>query len=280
VDKFGQPIGMRGKGTTWVTAMVRANFGWPTARVEFMYRAHRYLVRPETDEQAPSLSVYDAHGLTVDEGRDLINRVLSALAWAHSAGARVDFCVGSNGDEPVRVGPPEQFRHIADPWEHMYLPLPKDERALRALAVFREALSLNSVPYKFLGLFKILNIRFSNGPEQIKWINENRRRITDSRALERMTALSGVADLGEYLYVEGRCAVAHAYSNDVVDPDVSKELRRLEDDMPLMKAFAELMISVELGVLTASQFWASLRHIYRREDMPPEYVKAKQVPAP
>jgi hypothetical protein len=139
---------------------------------------------------------------------------------------------------------------------------------------------LNSTPYKFLGLYKILNIRFPHGPAQEKWINANLTKIKDPLALERLTQLSSVTDLGAYLYRQGRCAVAHAFSRNVVDPDISKELRRLEYDVPLMKALAELMISTEFGILTESDFWASLRSVRRMDDFPPEYVKAKQAPAP
>lgn len=258
----------------WVTAAVEAHFGWPTARLEVTYRGYKYLVRPEADDLAPSVSVQSEQGLTIDEGKDLINRFLSALAWSHSAGVQQVFAVGSNTDEPIRVGKSDRFRFTAEPWQQLYLPQPSDERALRTLAVFREALSVNSIPYKFLGLFKVLNIRYSSGDAQKRWINDNRDRITEPRAKERLDTLLSIADLGAYLYHQGRCAVAHAFTDDVVDPDVSKELRQLEDDVPLIKAFAELIISSEFGIPTDSEFWASIRNT---RNLPAEYVQPRHL---
>jgi len=53
-----------------------------------------------------------------------------------------------------------------EPWDYLYLPMPKSAEADLALAVFREGLSVNSVPFSFLSFFKVLNIRFSSGPDQ------------------------------------------------------------------------------------------------------------------
>jgi len=178
------------------------------------FRGRVFLLRPETDEHAPSVCIKDENGLTLQEGNDLINRLLSALAWAHGAGVHVEWVVGSSGDEPIRVGK-GALRHIAEPWRLIYLPQPTEEKTLRALAVFREALSLDNPAYRFLGLFKVLNIRFSSGTDQKDWINQNLSGLKDSRSLERLQQLVHEADVGAYLYHQGRCAVAHAFDFDV-----------------------------------------------------------------
>lgn len=252
----------------WVIAAVKAKFGWPTSRMRVPFHGREFLLRPETDEHAPSVCIKDENGLTLQEGNDLINRLLSALAWAHGEGAHVEWVVGSNGDEPIRVGK-GTLRHIAEPWRLIYLPQPADEKALRALAVFREALSLDNPAYRFLGLFKVLNIRFSSGTDQKDWINQNLSGLKDFRSLERLQQLAHETDIGAYLYHQGRCAVAHAFTSDVVDPDTSEDARRLEDDLPLMRELAELLISKEFGVSTDSAFWHSLRNA---REMPPECV--------
>lgn len=118
----------------WVVAAVKARFGWPTSRLRVSYRGREFLLRPETDEHAPSICIKDEDGLTLREGNDLINRLLSALAWTHSSGAHVEWVVGSNGVEPIRVGK-GALRQIAEPWHVVYLPQPDEEKALRALAV-------------------------------------------------------------------------------------------------------------------------------------------------
>ncbi len=206
--------------------------------------------------------------MTLRNGHNLINRFLSSLAWSQGAGAEVMSIVGSSGEEPIRLGKGE-LRHIADPWHVVYLPVPTNEKALRALAVFREALSLENPAYRFLGLFKILNICFSSGTDQKNWINQNLSALRDSRSLERLQQLAHEKDIGAYLYHQGRCAVAHAFTSDVIDPDVSEDIRRLEDDLFLMRALAELVISKELNVPTDSEFWYSLRN---SRATPPECV--------
>lgn len=262
-------LGVPGK-SLWVVAAVKARFGWPTSRMCIQFRGREFLLRPETDELTPSICIRDEKGLTLREGHNLVNRFLSALAWSQGAGADVMSIVGSSGNEPICLGKGE-LRRIADPWHMVYLPQPTSEMALRALAVFREALSLENPAYRFLGLFKILNIRFSSGTDQKNWINQNLSALKDSRSLERLQQLAHEKDIGAYLYHQGRCAVAHAFASDVIDPDVSEDIRRLEDDGFLMQELAELLISKELDVPTDLEFWYSLRNSWTT---PPECVTA------
>jgi hypothetical protein len=252
----------------WVVASVKTKFGWPTSRMRVSFQGREFLLRPETDEHAPSICINDENGLTLQEGNNLINRFLSALAWAQGNGAHVDWVCGSNGDEPVRVGK-GSIRRIAEPWRFLYLPQPTDEKALRALAVFREALSLENPAYCFLGLYKVINIKFDSGADQKLWINQNIGALKDYRSLERLRQLEHETDMGVYLYKQGRCAVAHSFKSNVVDPDTSMDARRLEDDIPVMRALAELMISKEFGVPTESEFLHSIRDAH---EMPPEFV--------
>ena len=261
-------MAVRSGASLWVVAAVKAKFGWPTSRMHVPFHDREFLLRPETDEHAPSVCIKDENGLTLREGNDLINRLLSALAWAHGAGARIDWVVGSNGDEPIRVGK-GTLRHLAEPWSLIYLPQPTDEKALRALAVFREALSLDNPSSRFLGLYKVLNIRFSSGVIQKDWINQNLSSLKDSRSLDRLQQLAHETDIGAYLYHQGRCAVAHSFTSDVVDPDTSEDVRRLEDDLPLMRELAELLISKEFKIPTNSEFWHSIRNA---RETPPECV--------
>lgn len=55
--------------------------------------------------------------------------------------------------------------------------------------------------------------------------------------------------MANYLYESGRCAIAHAYSEPVVNPENAEDLERLELDLPLMKELAEFAIKSEYGVV-------------------------------
>ena len=55
-------------------------------------------------------------------------------------------------------------------------------------------------------------------------------------------------DIPKYLYESGRCAIAHAYADPIVDPDDVSDLRRLSEDLQIVKEIAEHLIEVELRV--------------------------------
>lgn len=153
----------------------------------------------------------------------------------------------------------------------LYLPSANNPDADLALALFREGLSINSVPFAFLSYFKVLNISFPGGPAQIDWINENLSRVLYPPALDRLLELGkSECDIGAYLYGQGRCAVAHANGTSLVNPDSYVDKRRLELDLPLIKEISALFIEQEMGVLSDSSFWKLLRETNAE---PPELLK-------
>jgi hypothetical protein len=126
---------------------------------------------------------------------------------------------------------------------------PSDPRAKLAIALFREAISVASVPYEFLGYLKIINIRFDKSRSQIQWINESLPLLTDTRAKSRIAELQRTEpDIGKYLYESGRCAVAHAFETPTVDPDLPGDFIRLSADMPVARALAKHFIVTEFSL--------------------------------
>jgi hypothetical protein len=124
---------------------------------------------------------------------------------------------------------------------------PTDERSIRAIAIYREALSIRNAPYEFLGYMKIINILFKQGNQQIGWINATLPLLTEKHARSRIDELKVTeADVGKYLYESGRCAVAHAFDVPVVNPDDPIDIFRLSADMPVARALAEYLIEHEL----------------------------------
>jgi hypothetical protein len=49
-------------------------------------------------------------------------------------------------------------------------------------------------------------------------------------------------DPADYLYKSGRCAVAHAFADPIVDPDDVTDLRRLSEDIWLMRNLTAYLI--------------------------------------
>ena len=130
-----------------------------------------------------------------------------------------------------------------------------------ALALFREALNVDSLHYRFLSYYKIINILHKagkpdpkkGGPAQVTWINQTIPKLQDWEAQKRIKEIQPqISDVGVYLYESGRCAIAHAYGNPVADPDDPKDTMRLSQDLPLVKALAEYAIEYEFGIKPVS----------------------------
>jgi len=86
-------------------------------------------------------------------------------------------------------------------------------------------------------------------PEQDACDASTLPRLNDIPAQERLTTLQNVEpDVAQYLYESGRCAVAHAFADPLVDPDDLTDLRRLSADLDVVRALAEYLIEHELHV--------------------------------
>ncbi len=259
----------------WVNLAVKPYFSWPSARVDFMFEGKRVTLMPSTEDLACTISVFDQSGLSFEEGGGLLCRFLSRLAWSMGAGVTELFYTGSNDPaRPGRLGRGTYGESPAAqvaPWEFVYLPQPSSANAELALALFREGMSINSVPFALLSYFKVINLLNSDWKKQVEWINQNLVRVRYEPAKTRLTELQNLhTDLGQYLYVSGRCAVAHAFGSPIANPDRYEDKKRLELDLPLMKELAEVCIEQEFGVMSDSAFWAFIRKTHNH---PPELLR-------
>jgi hypothetical protein len=245
-------------GHHWVVIGIETGVFWPTTETTVEFDGHQITLRPETKELAPSV-IMQCKSVTMDEGMHLLRRFLSSLSWVH--GAPIREIAAGGGSHPHGIGKGAGARLINPNFTADYLPVPKEPKAKLALALYREALNVNSVAYQFLGFAKVLNILYEKGKDQKEWINKNVDLVTDHRAKERLAELrkQGV-DIGDYLYTSGRCAIAHAYATPVVDPEDPEENRRLYKDLPLVQALAEDLIERELGIKSAQTVWRE--HLY------------------
>ena len=114
------------------------------------------------------------------------------------------------------------------------------------------------MPLAFLSYFKILNIFWEDKYRNINGVRTNEiveglrsivPNLSDCLAKERLMNLQAEQeDIGTYLYKSCRCAVAHANSSPVVDPDDMQDIRRLSADIWIVKAIAEELISKKFGL--------------------------------
>lgn len=246
---------------TWVLIGVETDIPWPTRETEVSYCGKKIILLPETKELEPAITTY-IESASMEEGITLCRKFMSALAWTEGCSIKEIDIVGSGQYPPLRIGKRTMLGTQALHFEKDYLPETDNPKALLALALYREALAVNSIPYKFLGFFKIINIVFPNGQEQKEWIGNNIKIIKSASAYKRLEEL-GNADIGEYLYKSGRCAIAHASSEPIVNPDAYDDLERLKKDLDLIKTLAEMIIENELHIKSAKMVWQE--HLYELE---------------
>ena len=176
-----------------------------------------------------------------------VNRFLSVISWADKQSLQNNY--GWSGNTVPCAVPKMGFaRSVNRDFLTRWNPLRDPEQQL-AVALYREAMSVNSIPYQVLGFFKIINIRHKHGSAQKAWIKATIPRLTESYLQDRLLALQNAeSDVAAYLYESCRCAVAHASSEPLIDPDDLTDLRRLSADLEVVQALAEYFIKYELNV--------------------------------
>lgn len=101
------------------------------------------------------------------------------------------------------------------------------------------------------------------GRNKIKtWIARAVDRISGNITKDVLETLEadGIIDLADHLYASGRCAIAHASSNPIIDPDRPEDARRLFQELPLVEALAALAIEENLGVKASTTNYRE--HLY------------------
>lgn len=230
---------------------VTGGAGWPKEETTISFGGYDLILKPATRDKSQSVHI-DLNGITNIEALTLINRFLSILAWCDDQAMENHY--GWSGN-PVPVAVPK-IRNatgscIAFPF---YREFEKDPKVNLALALYREGLTVNSNAFQFLSFFKILNIfwrdKYINKKNEIvEGIRDYLNKLMDELAIKRKEELlKKEEDIAEYLYESGRCAIAHAYSEPIVDPDDVEQLRRLSEDIHIIKNIAELLIENELNV--------------------------------
>ncbi len=243
----------------WIIAYLDPSMAWPVQVQKIVYLGQEFWIIPITSDAYPGVAV-KAQGATKEKLREIILRFISVLSWIENSGASlVSFGGGSHliaYSRSKRGG----FL-ICNQIDLRYLPEITDPKAKLALALMREARGLKHIAYSFLTFWRVLEVAV--GRNKIKtWVSDALGRITDHRAKEAIAKIaeSGVKDVSEHLYISGRCAVAHAGNNPIIDPDQPEDSWRLAREIPLVEALAVLAIEERLGVQTASTIYRE--HLY------------------
>jgi hypothetical protein len=243
------------KRDCYLNVGVRGGAMWPTGERTIRFGGYQLILRPSTADSEQSIHV-NLREISMVDALTLINRFLSILSWCDDQ--PMENLYGWSGN-PVPVSVPRECRAVSCSSDFPFYRNPETNgKASLALALFREARTVNSTPFEFLSYFKILNIFWKDRTELVEGQRRNPIvegiRVTilvvkDERALSRLGVLRGTEpDVAKYLYESGRCAVAHAQAEPIVDPDDVSDLRRLSEDVHIVKAIAEYLIEMELRV--------------------------------
>ena len=232
--------------TRWMNLGVSGQCGWPDHRLEVMFGDQRFVLLQRTGEHSASIHLETKSEDQLEE-MTTVNRFLSVVSWSYKESLHNEY--GWSGNPiPVAVPAPNLARSINPHFLIRWNPLPEPKQRL-AVALYREAMSVNSVPYQFLGFFKIINILHKSGPAQVEWIRTTIPQLAVGYVREHIAILErSEPDVAQYLYESGRCAVAHAFSDPLIDPDDLTDLRRLSADLDVARALAEHLIKHELNV--------------------------------
>lgn len=233
---------------TWLCLGVESGIPWPISKTIIKHENYEFILRPETEILSPSIAFdFGSSGIDITEALLIVRRYLSALAWHEGTGIREIMYVTSSG--PAEIGKSSRWSVQTHKFDYPSLQIASTPKQQLALAFYRESLNLNSIPYKFLSFSKIINIIADKGHDQKCWINSNIHRIKCPRSKKVISDLNfKKIDIGEYIYSSGRCATAHAFGSPVIDPDVSSDLERMTNELPLVKELAEIVIEYELGI--------------------------------
>jgi hypothetical protein len=232
----------------WMIVTVNTELEWPSEETKVNFMDQVMIFRPPDGDSAADVRIRYEHPQGEQEAFERICRFLSILSWYYRRPARARYRISCTA--PMRGG----SRVFGPPLRKWFglparIQMPADPKARLAIALYREACSLENVPYEFLGYFKVINICYPTAKAQKDWINKTLPLLSEKLARDRIAQLAPSAwNMGDYFYSSGRCAVAHASNGVIVDPDKPSDLFRLSDDMPVARALAEYLIETELGV--------------------------------
>lgn len=244
---------------SWLNCPVFGFISWPKYKIELVFNEYELILLPLDEEHEKSLHLKMNH-LSYEDGMTVVNRFISTLCWKNKKSVeQVNEGDGTSVIHPFPVKT-NVYRYISyqDPFPQR-INGPQESKQQLALSLYREGLSLNSIPYQFLSFFKILNIeykdKYDKGKHELKdWITNNMKFLKSMKEKERISEIiSSKDDFTDYIYTSCRCAIAHAYATPVVDPDNIQDLNRLQKDLVLIRGLAEIIIDKEMDI--SSSLW-------------------------
>ncbi len=259
---------MQGQICQWLVVAFESHSRDTREYLQVTYDDLHIHIQPHNDEYCNVMSVFVEPNGDIQQSRTKLNRFLSAMAWKDSeffitrggisSGARA-----SDRDSP-RFNYREKRRYpygVISPFDFEHLVAPTEDRQRLALALYRDGLGADNEFYRFLSFYKVINVLFSHPTRQMEWINANVPHVQHHFGTERAAFLQARGDdIGRYLFVQGRSAIAHAFARPIRDPDLQADRAEILADCDLIKGLAAVLIENELGLPSLRKIWRE--HLY------------------
>lgn len=245
----------------WVCLGISPRTAWPVRPQSTTFAGQLIWIVPTTLEAHAGVAVNMPQGLERDEAEAILYRFLSVISWreeialtvADRSGGNLPRMMGLNNDKP---SPPREAFDFID------LICPEEENTRLALAFMREGRGINHFGYAFLSFWRVLEVAFPSTQARIEWMAESLPTLTGAGVAEALASLAnqGIADVGRHLFASGRCAIAHANGQPIINPDDPRDARRLMNELPLVKELAVRVMDDRFGIQTRMQIYRE--HLY------------------
>lgn len=244
----------------WINRCFDTNYGFRSSSCLIKYDGFDMEIRIDKYPYAPNIFM-ETTLKKRDKAHEAIFGFLSELSWLFQTKVELLHSWIESSEKTGGHKQPSWMRK--DLVQHIdlvvYNQICTDEIQKLALGLYREGITTNSVFYSFLSYFKIITIKYPEGPQVARWINDNLETVH----VQPLT-IDYSQDVGQYLYSSGRCALAHAdwkrkmRGNQVVNPNNFADNKRIAQELPLIRELAEIFTINELKIpiyLDAMKKW-------------------------
>lgn len=233
----------------WLTRGVIGHVLWPPNETTIVFGGHELLLKPATRDCEESISIC-LKNIDEKEAIKLFNQFLSILCWCDD-GQHAQLIYGGIGICPTSVGRARKTGSaMFGAFEAFNRNLIDDPKKRLALALYREAVTIKdiSLPYSFLGFFRIIGVCLGENKETSNKIAEIIPKLNDGLSIFRIKDLKADdTDIPNYLYTQRRCAISHVTNDPVLNPD-EEDSMVLSGDVYIVRAIAEYLIENELKI--------------------------------
>lgn len=244
----------------WLMVAVETQAPWCCSDTHWQFDGRMLQVRPvhrfDHGDTLPDVGVQYADEPDMGVALGVVRRFLSSLCWLHRTA--VEERAYDTGGFPLFHGGSLRcsVRH-GEPRLHWPAQSPPRREQRLAMALYREAMTVNSVPYKFLGFYRILELAVRKGADRGQLIAQALGclacqpgcSLQQKNAVRRRDELVAMEKSPkQWLYHSCRCAIAHAAARRVIDPDKATDAFRLQRDADLMRWISEYIMKHELGL--------------------------------